>query len=145
MLGNDRFDDAEILREHRAATIKRFAGESVILGVQDTTSLNYNRHEKTEGIGYIGDKTKGVNIHSCIAVTPEGLVLGVMDQVHYNRPEPKDDTMTREVKKNRPIEEKESNRWLVMMENACRDIPDEVKVINVCDRDAAKAAQNRER
>jgi hypothetical protein len=41
MLGNERFDNAEILREHQAATIKRLAGESVILAVQDTTSLNY--------------------------------------------------------------------------------------------------------
>jgi hypothetical protein len=41
----------------------------------------------------------------CIAVTPDGLVLGVLDQMHYNRPQAKDDTMTKEVKKNRPIEE----------------------------------------
>jgi hypothetical protein len=118
MLGNERFDDKEILREHRAATINRFAGEKVILAVQDTTSLNYDTHEKTQGIGYIGDKTKGVNIHTCIAVTPDGLVLGVLDQTHYNRPQAKDDTMTAEVKKNRPIEEKESNRWPVMISNS---------------------------
>jgi hypothetical protein len=148
MLGNERFDPAEIQREHQGATIKRLAGESVILAVQDTTSLNYDTHEKTEGIGYISDKTKGVNIHSCIAVTPDGLVLGVLDQTHYNRPQAKDDTMTKEVKKNRPIEEKESNRWLVVMENACRNIPDEIKVINVCDREGDmyelfnKAVQN---
>jgi hypothetical protein len=139
MLGNERFDNAEILRAHQAATIKRLAGESVILAVQDTTSLNYDTHEKTEGIGYISDKTKGVNIHSCIAVSPEGLVLGVLDQTHYNRPQPKDDTMTAEEKKNRPIEDKESNRWLVMMENVCQKISEEIKVINVCDREGDMA------
>jgi hypothetical protein len=63
MLGNERLDTAEILREHQGATIKRLTGEPVILAVQDTTSLNYDTHEKTEGIGYISDKTKGVNIH----------------------------------------------------------------------------------
>jgi hypothetical protein len=36
MLGNERFDDAQILRAHQAATINRFAGEKVILAVQDT-------------------------------------------------------------------------------------------------------------
>jgi hypothetical protein len=51
---------------------------------------------------YISDKTKGVNIHSCIAVSSDGLVLGVLDQTHYNRPQAKDDTMTKEVRKNRP-------------------------------------------
>jgi hypothetical protein len=73
----------------------------------------------------------------------------VLDQTHYNRPQAKDDTMTAEVKKNRPIDEKESNRWLTTMENACRNIPgpsaeersdegsppDEIKVINICDRE----------
>jgi hypothetical protein len=103
--------------------------------VQDTTSLNYNTHEKMAGIGYISDKTKGVNIHSCIAVTAEGLVLGVLDQRHYNRPEPKDTSLSKEQKKNRPIEEKESGRWLKMMENACEAIPESIKVINVCDRE----------
>jgi hypothetical protein len=148
MLGNERFDDAEIPRAHQAATINRIAGEKVILAVQDTTSLNYDTHEKTEGLGYISDKTKGVNIHSCIAVTPDGLARGVLDQTHYNRPEPKDDMMTREEKKRRPIKEKESNRWLDMTGNACRNIPDEIKVINVCDREGDmyeffdKAVQN---
>jgi hypothetical protein len=105
MLGNERFDNAEVLGEHQAATIKRIAGEETILAVQDTTSLNYDTREKTEGMGYISDKTKGVNIHSCIAVSPDGQVHGLLDQSHYNRPRAKDDTMTKGVKKNRPIEE----------------------------------------
>jgi hypothetical protein len=41
-----------------------------------------------------------------------------LDQTHYNRTQAKDDTMTAELKMNRPIEEKESNRWLVMLEEA---------------------------
>jgi hypothetical protein len=42
-----------------------------------------------EGNGYIGGKTMGVNIHSCLAVTPEGLVLGVPGQTGFNRAERK--------------------------------------------------------
>jgi hypothetical protein len=38
-------------------------------------------------------------------VSPDGLVHGVLDPMHYNRPQVKDDTMPKEVKKNRPIEE----------------------------------------
>jgi hypothetical protein len=51
----------------------------MVLAVQDTTGVNYNTHIKTEGIGYISDKTLGVNVHSCLAVTGDGLVLGVLD------------------------------------------------------------------
>jgi hypothetical protein len=47
--------------------------------------------------------------------------------------------MTAEEKKNRPIEKKESNRWLTMMENVCQKIPEEIKVINVCDREGEMA------
>jgi hypothetical protein len=43
--------------------------------VQNTTLVNYDRQQKMEGNGYIGDKTMGVNIHSCLAVTPDGLEL----------------------------------------------------------------------
>jgi hypothetical protein len=71
----------EVLRTHREATVKRMIRHGgTVLAVQDTTGLNYNTHEKTEGIGYISDKTLGVNTHSCIAVTTDGLTLGVLDQ-----------------------------------------------------------------
>jgi hypothetical protein len=88
-----------------------------------------------EGNGYISDKTMGVNIHTCLAVTPDGLVLGALDQRGYNRPEPRNETLTREQQKNRPIEEKESNRWLKTMETVSGNIPLGTKVIQVCDRE----------
>jgi hypothetical protein len=69
MLGNERFDNAEMPREHQAATIRRIAGESVVL-----------------------------------AVTPDGLAHGILDQTHYNRPRTKDDAVTRDEKKIRPVE-----------------------------------------
>jgi hypothetical protein len=104
MLGNDAFDREEIARAHRTATIRRMAEYGgTILAVQDTTGVNYDNHLKTEGIGYISDKTLGLNVHTCLAVTAEGLVLGVLDQSSYNRPEAKDESATHESKKIRPI------------------------------------------
>jgi hypothetical protein len=136
MLGNEAFDPAEILTAHREATIRRMAGYGgTILAVQDTTGVNYNTHLKTEGIGYISDKTMGVNVHSCLAVTEEGLVLGVLDQSGYNRSEAKDETASHESKKVRPIEEKESFRWLETLERSTAGIPRGVRVITVCDRE----------
>jgi hypothetical protein len=81
LLDNEKFDKSEIMKAHRAATIRRMEGHPVILAVQDTTSVNYDTHQKMEGNGYISDKTMGVNIHSCLAVTPEGLVLGMLEPV----------------------------------------------------------------
>jgi hypothetical protein len=86
--------------------------QETILLAQDTVSLNYNTRVKTEGIGYIGDKTLGVNTRACLAVTAGGLVLGAADQRPHNREEAKGERRTRESKKARPLEEKESYRWI---------------------------------
>jgi hypothetical protein len=93
MAGNEKFDRNEILKARREGTIKRMADEPVILAVQDTTGVNYDGQRNMEGNGYISDKTMGVNIHSCLAVTPDGLVLGVLDQTGYNRREPRNETL----------------------------------------------------
>jgi hypothetical protein len=131
MAGNEKFDRNEILRAHREGTIKRMADEPVILAVQDTTVVNYNGQRKMEGNGYISSSTMGVNIRSCLAVTPDGLVLGALDQMGYNREEPKNESLTREQQKNRPIEEKESIRWLETMERVSGSIPSGTKVTRV--------------
>ena len=136
LLGNDGLDREEIMRTHREATVRRMIkSKQTILAVQDTTSLNYNNQEKMEGIGYISDKTLGVNIHSCLAVTADGLTLGLLDQTSYNREQAKDDSRTHDSKKTRELEEKESYRWVQTFETSTADLPEGVKVITVCDRE----------
>jgi hypothetical protein len=63
------------------------------------------------------------------------LVLGVLDQKGYNRPESREEELTKEQQRNRPIEEKESNRWLESMETVSEGIGEGTKVIHVCDRE----------
>ncbi|GHT83829.1 hypothetical protein FACS1894137_05980 [Spirochaetia bacterium] len=74
-------------------------------------------------------------MHTCLAVTPEGIMLGVLDQYTYTRPEPKDKSKSHTDKKYIPIEEKESFRWLETMRKSNEGIPPEIRVINVCDRE----------
>jgi hypothetical protein len=81
----------------------------------------------------------GVNIHSCLAVMPDGLVPGALDQTGYNRPEPKNESLTREQQRNRPVEEKESSRWLETMERVSESIPSGTKVTRVYDREGDMA------
>jgi hypothetical protein len=73
--------------------------------------------------------------HSCLAVTPGGLVLGTLDQRGFNRDERKNTALTGEQQKNRPIEEKESPRWLETMKEADHSIGDDIKILQVCDRE----------
>jgi hypothetical protein len=136
MLGNDSLDREEILRAHREATIRRMAqSEKTILAVQDTTSLNYNIQTKMEGIGYICEQTLGVNIHSCLAVTVDGLVLGVLTQSSYNREQPSNNARTHDSKKVRLLEEKESYRWVQTLGKSTETLPEGISIVTVCDRE----------
>ena len=140
MLGNENLNREEVLRAHREAAIRRIAQHGgTILAAQDTTSLNYDTHEKTEGIGYISDKTLGINIHSNLAVTVGGPVLGILEQRPYNRIQAKDNTRSHESKKVRALEEKESFRWVQSLETSTGSLPEGVKVLTVCDREGDMA------
>jgi len=137
MLSNEKFKEAEILRTTRESTINRIceSGSKVILAVQDTMLVNYDGHEKTEGMGWIGDKTMGVNVHSCVAVTPEGLTLGLLSQTSWTREIRSDTSENHDQKKGRGIEEKESYRWLETMTESEKNMPAGAKVIHICDRE----------
>ncbi|MDR0640102.1 MAG: hypothetical protein LBG27_14605 [Spirochaetaceae bacterium] len=131
MPGNEDFD--------WEATVRRMSGYGgTILAVQDTTGTNCDTRLKTEGTGHTGDKTLGVNIHSRLAVTADGLVVGLLNQANGNRPEPKDDSGSRESKKVRPTEEKERFRRLETLEQSARDMPEGIRVITVRDREGDK-------
>lgn len=125
-----------LLQTHRTQTIRRMRRESTVLIVQDTTELNFSTLAACEGLGSIGTnqtgvQSRGLDLHSCLAVGESGLPLGVVRLDGY-APEPAQGKDPR-----RPIEEKESYRWLEAYQDACviaAMIP-ETRVINVTDRE----------
>ncbi|MDR2447292.1 MAG: hypothetical protein LBD58_08410 [Treponema sp.] len=140
MLGNGDFDRGEIIRARRDAAIRRMAGYGgTSLAARDTTGVNYDSHAKTEGMGRIGDKTPGVDVHSRLAAAADGLVFGVLDQSGYNRAETKDEPASREGEKVRPIEEEEGFRRTETLERGTAAIPEGVAAIAVCDREGDMA------
>jgi hypothetical protein len=125
-----------LLQTHRTQTIRRMKRESTVLIVQDTTELNLSGRSGCEGLGQIGTnqtgaKSRGLDLHSCLAVGENGLPLGVLRLEGY-APEPAEGKNP-----DRPIEEKESYRWLQAYEDAAKIaamIP-ETRVISVADRE----------
>jgi hypothetical protein len=85
----------------------------VVLAPQDSTTLNYTAHPP-EGAGPIntkGDAAVGLLVHDTLALTPEGTPLGVLNVQCWGRdPEQAGQKYRRQ---QRPIEEKESRKWLV--------------------------------
>jgi len=132
LLSNKKFSHEKLEIAARESTIDRMEG--TVLLIEDTTDINLNGHKKTEGLGYSSEHVLGIKVHSCIAVKPEGLPLGLVTQYCDTRPEAKS-TLTKAEKAARPIEEKESFRWIKMLDESTLYIPEEVKIITVCDRE----------
>jgi hypothetical protein len=135
MLGNDNFSVDEVKRNYAIETSKRMDVYKTVLLVQDTTTNNLNNHKKTDGLGWCDEFNKGALIHTCMAITVDGVPLGVLSQQISTRPQRKDESATKSQKRLRPIEEKESYRWLETMTEANTYVPSNVNAIHICDRE----------
>jgi len=109
---NPRVTMDGVLKGHVEATVERAREHGVVLAVQDTTFLNYTAHSP-EGVGPIGtkkDSSVGLVLHGTVAFSLAGTPLGVLDAQCWARdPE---EAGKREKRKQLPIEEKESIKWL---------------------------------
>lgn len=130
-----------ILATHRECTISRMMSQRLVLVVQDTSDLNYSSRPNTEGLGPIGTnqtgaKSLGLKLHSSLALSEEGLPLGVLKSVAY-APEMKEKG-EKAAPSNRPIEEKNSFKWIEGHRDCveiAKRIPD-TRIIGVMDREA---------
>ena len=116
---NDKVDDCEILRAHRHATVQRMAAFPVVLLVQDTTEFDFPRpNEVVDGAGPLTSETRlGFHTHAQVAFTPARLCLGTIDAETWGR-DPGEFGKRRQ-KRNKPIQAKESYRWVQAYERAC--------------------------
>ncbi|AGA32034.1 hypothetical protein TVNIR_0325 [Thioalkalivibrio nitratireducens DSM 14787] len=109
-----------------------------MLAAQDTTSLNYSTHRRTEGLGPINtraDGAQGLKLHDTLAFTPEGRVLGILDAERWAR---EDTAAGTKSPRGEGIEGTEALRWLTSHTQASRIqalIPG-TRVVSVADREA---------
>lgn len=133
---NKKVSPEKILSPHQNRVQERMADYPVVLGIQDTTFLNYTHHPETEGLGPIGTEEQhlsGLVMHSTLTVAPNGLPLGVLTQHIWARDEEQGIAKKR---KDRPIEEKESFKWIEALREAVPFIPAKTQFVSVCDREA---------
>lgn len=138
LLNNEKVTEESVLNAHRKATIQQMkeSGEQIILSIQDTTTLNYTSHKKTEGLGDFGATldSRGLIVHSALAVTTQGIAIGLLDQKIWTR-DPAERGKRKE-KRQKPIEEKESYKWLESMDRSQLGIPKGIRLVHVGDREA---------
>ena len=130
-----------ILAPHRQQTARRMQAEKVVLCIHDGTDLDYDGASECEGLGVIGSnqtsaKSRGVHLHSSLAVTEQGLPLGVLSarcQAPRDRPQDAERTPQRV-----PIEERKNYDWIVALrdcEAVAAHMP-HTKIVQVMDREA---------
>ena len=87
-------------------------------------------------MGYhCSSEQRGMLVHSCIAVTDQGIPLGLLYQEANTRETRKDDSETKEQKRSKPIEEKESYRWIHTLNETHQRVPEGIPMLTVCDRE----------
>ena len=160
-LDNDRVSEAEILAGHFQATRLRFdAVKGPVLVLHDTTEFSFTR-ENAEAIGQThkvakGHKDKkgrqrlhtvcGILMHSSLAVTPDGLPLGLAAAKLWTRKKFKGtnalqgktlDGGKHSINMTRiPIEQKESIRWLENARQSTEVLGDPARIVHVGDRES---------
>jgi hypothetical protein len=109
---NDAVTSEKILKPHGDATINRIREHSVVLMIQDTTELDYTGKNDIADLGSLTyENRKGLLLHATIALTPERVCLGVIDG-QFLRENAETEPTPIEHHNQRPIEQKESYRWV---------------------------------
>jgi len=151
-LSNENFTEAEILQGHFESTASRINHSSgPLLILHDTTEITFNRKSPRE-IGYtrkcanrkglfghdIERAMCGILMHSSLAITPEGVPLGLTANKFWSRDKFKNSkALYRGTNATRiPIEEKESYRWLDGISMSHKDINSPKNLVHIGDRES---------
>jgi len=132
---------ANILAPHRERTLRRMQGQKIVLCVQDGSDLDYNNLDRCQGLGEIGTnqtgaKSRGLHLHSTLALATNGLPLGVVwAQALALEGKPAQEQRPSFAI---PIEEKKTFLWIEHHRDLVElgaQMPD-TRLIDVCDREA---------
>ena len=137
-MGNPRVSDKLLwspIHEHGARALR---GLDRALAIQDTTFLNLPTLDATDGLGTVNGKDEeALLMHSVLAVRPDGHILGMLDAQVWARP-PEELGKAKD-RKSRPIEDKESSKWLRGMARAA-EVRDRfspgTRLVHIGDREA---------
>ncbi len=141
---NDKVGFESVLHSHLEATGRRMAEQPVVILEQDTTEIDLSRPQKqVKGAGPLDcDSRRGVLLHPLMGFTPDGTPLGIAYAEAWvcddESSKPKSPRARELQRRQTPIEEKESLRWLDSYRQACElshQIP-ETQFVCVADSEA---------
>jgi Transposase DNA-binding/Transposase Tn5 dimerisation domain len=151
-LSNHRVNEGDILAGHFRSTRERFdATDSTVLVLHDTTEFSYHR-ENISSVGIlhrlpVGRRLNGqlqhyvvcgIKMHSSLAVTTEGLPLGLTAMKFWTRSKFIGcNALKKKINPTRvPIEKKESIRWLENLRQSTALLNDPERCVHIGDRES---------
>src|SRR5262245_59320521 len=132
-LRNPSVTTADLVEDCGRRLASQVAGLHV-LAIQDTTELNYEHHAgRTRGLGIVGNGSdRGLFLHPMLAIDASGKrCLGLVGAEVWTRFE-----CVEIPRRNRPIEDKESHRWLRGAERAKQVLQLAARVTVIGDRES---------
>jgi len=107
-LANQRFAWNDLLTGWQIATAQALRAQKMVYVAHDTTTFSYSSLKHTTGLGYINqlEAARGIHCHSSIVVQADGIVLGLLHQQYWVRPQ-----LRKSAPNSRPREDKESAKW----------------------------------
>ena len=144
---NPKICQENLISGHISKTLERINQQkSMVLVIQDTTDLIYTQFPSIKGLGHrsqcegYASAVKGIMLHTSLAVTADGLPLGILKQTYFTYDDARknrgqEDTNRKGVNRLFPIEKKSSFRWIQHFEEIEKEIGDQ-KVVHVADRES---------
>jgi hypothetical protein len=132
---NHNVDPDKILLHHKELTIEAAKQQETVLIIQDTTEGNFSTHKKLEDIGYLeGKKQRGLKVHSAMAVSGEGLPLGIIWQRQWIRTGA--EYGKKHQRKKKATSDKESQRWIDCHNAINKQLLSNKRIIHIADRES---------
>ncbi len=109
---NERVTTESLQEPIAQATARDCAGRDLVFAVQDTTTLSFKQARQAKGLGPVNHSSdaRGMLFHPTLALSSEGAAMGLLHQQTWCRPVEEDTDDEKDP--NRPIEEKESFKWV---------------------------------
>jgi hypothetical protein len=134
---NEALSQSQLLAPHRQGSLERLKQHAQVLYIQDTTELDFTAKKKLQGAGALSTlERRGFFAHNELVLSPERLPLGLWDTSIEARQDQEHGKSSQ--RKEKPIEQKESYRWLEGYRHACdlAQLAPETQVIVCADREA---------
>jgi hypothetical protein len=132
-----------ILTPHIKETIKRITAHKRVLILQDTTYFNFCDRKKTKGLDItqrskVSTESEGLMLHNTLAVSDQGIPLGLLDQYFIDRKHLKGENVKEKRKIrhwNNGVDKKESMRWINVLKKMKELDFGDTETIHIADRE----------